>query len=130
MVIYFTGWNIVDPIISILIAVFLFKSIYSLIKETLNALLDSVPSNIDYDKVKKDLLNIKNVKTISDLHIWLIDSHLPALSVHIQSNDIKDSNKIIIEAKRFLHDKYGIEHATLQVLPKGLENDLDCNHCN
>ncbi len=132
IIIYFTGWNIVDPLISILISFFLIKSIYSLIKETLNALLDSVPQSMNYEAIKKDLLNINEIKDVKDLHIWLANSHTPILSVHIQIESSSQLENTFIKAKNILHDKYNIEHATLQIIPqKILENkELHCEHCN
>ena len=132
VIIYFTGWNIIDPLISIFIAAFLAKSIYALIKETLSALLDSVPADVKYEEVKKDLLNINKIDRVEDLHIWLASSKLPMLSVHIQIDNEKDLKTVFIEAKKILRNKYGIEHTALQIMPKTIIDcmKLDCNHCN
>ncbi len=129
-IIYFTGWTIVDPLISIFISIFLIKSIYTLIKETLNALLDSVPKNINYENVKKDILAVKGVKNVNDLHIWSANSHLTMLSVHIQIDDINNLATIFTNIKTTLHDKYDIEHSTIQILPENMDINFECNHCN
>ena len=130
-IIYFTGWNIIDPLLSIFISIFLLKSIYLLLKETFNALVDSVPDNIDFDKVRQDLLAIDGIKTVSDLHIWLSDSHTPMLSVHITTQTIDKNGNIFIKAKKLLHDTYDIEHTTLQIIPaKIASTDFHCEHCN
>ncbi len=128
VIIKFTGWNIIDPIISILIAVFLIKSIYHLIKRTVDALLDSVPEGIDYEEVKRDLLQIKGVVKLNDLHIWLESSRLPMLSVHLQIGDVNDLEQVFQEAKNLLFDKYHIEHTTVQVIPVDIRTK--CKHCN
>ncbi len=128
VIIKFTGWNIVDPIISILIAVFLIKSIYHLIKRTVDALLDSVPEGIDYEEVKRDLLQIKGVVKLNDLHIWLESSRLPMLSVHLQVKQLGDLERVFQEAKNLLFDKYHIEHTTVQVIPVDIRTK--CKHCN
>ncbi len=128
VIIKFTGWNIVDPVISILIAVFLIKSIYHLIKRTVDALLDSVPEGIDYEEVKRDLLQIKGVVKLNDLHIWLESSRLAMLSVHLQIEDVNDLEQVFQEAKNLLFDKYHIEHTTVQVIPVDIRTK--CKHCN
>lgn len=132
VIIYFTGWNIVDPLISVFIAIFLIRSAYALVKETLNALLDSVPANISYDEVKKDLLNINKIDGVKDLHIWLASSKSTMLSAHIQIANEKDLKTVFIEVKKMLLDKYGIRHTTLQIMPKAIIDciKLDCDHCN
>ena len=132
VIIYFTNWNIVDPLISIFIAIFLIRSVYALIKETLSALLDSVPANVSYDEIKKDLLNINEIDEVKDLHIWLANSKSPILSVHIQITDEKKLKTVFIKVKKMLLDKYGIQHTTLQIMPKTIIDciKLDCDHCN
>jgi len=128
VIIHYTGWKIVDPIISILIALFLVKSIYHLIKRTLDALLDSVPDNINYEEVRKDLLNIEGVEKLSDLHIWLESSHLPMLSVHLEIKDKQDFSKILKDTKNLLFQKYKLEHTTIQIAPQNIK--IQCKHCN
>jgi len=130
VIIHFTGWNIIDPIISIFISLFLAKSIYYLIKETVNALIDSVPENIDYEKVRKDLENIKGVEKVSDLHIWLESSHLPMLSVHLQIKNLGDLEEILAKAQNLLHKNHEIEHTTIQIVPQNPAKFSNCHHCN
>ncbi|VAW31860.1 Cobalt-zinc-cadmium resistance protein CzcD [hydrothermal vent metagenome] len=131
-IIYFTGWNIVDPVISILIALFLTKSIFYLLKETLNALLDSVPSNIKYEEVRASLNAINGVVNINDLHIWSASSNTPILSAHIKIEDITKLNDVFIKSRNVLLNKYGIVHTTLQIIPTGTEDNKDPNfkYCN
>ncbi len=127
-IIYFTGWNFIDPALSIIICLFIAREIYKIITKTINALLDSVPENIDFENVKKDLLKIKEIKIVNDLHIWQTGSHNRMLSAHLQSEK-SDTVNIIKRAQKMLNDKYKIQHSTLQILP--LDSDLtNCNHCN
>ncbi len=130
--IYFTGWNIIDPLISIFIALFIIKSTYALLKQTVDSLLDSVPENIDFDELKNSLQKIDKIKKVNDLHIWANSSKEPILTAHLQVSDEKYLTEVFVKAKKILHDKYGIEHATLQVMPKNINKkaDLECNHCN
>lgn len=128
IIIYFTDWNIVDPIISIVICIFIARAIYKIISHAINALLDSVPNGINFEEVKTEILKIKNIKEVADLHIWQTDSHNIMLSAHLLIAK-EDAVNVIKITKKMLHDQYNIEHTTLQVLPIG-EKLANCNHCN
>ncbi len=130
VVIYFTQWDIVDPILSIVISIVLLKSIYSLLQETFNALVDSVPKNINFEEIRQSLSKIDGVKDIGDLHIWLAASRMPILSVHLQIKNKDDLETIFDEVKRLLRDKYDIEHTTIQIIPQTLKTKNECLYCN
>ncbi len=128
VIIYFTQWNIVDSILSIVISIFLLRSIYSLLLETFDALVDAVPKDIDFEKIKRSLSEIDGVENVSDLHIWLASSHMPMLSVHLQIKEKEKLEEVFNKAKGILHDQYDIEHITIQIIPINLETE--CFHCN
>ena len=131
VIIYFTQWNIVDPILSIVISIVLLRSIYSLLLETFDALVDAVPKDIDFEKIKQSLSEIGGVKNVSDLHIWLASSHMPILSVHLQIKDKGKLERVFNESKKLLHDTYDIEHTTIQITPVDLKMETYCcEHCN
>lgn len=130
VIIYFTGFNIVDPIISIFISIFLLRSIYFLLKETFAALIDSVPENIEFEEIRNDLIGIEGVGKVSDLHIWLANSHTPMLSVHLQIDSKDILEDVFTEAKKILSETYKIEHCTIQIIPKSMNANLKCVHCN
>ncbi len=130
VIIYFTHLDIVDPIISIIISIVLLKSIYSLLQETFDALVDSVPKNINFEEIKSSMSKIDGVKYVSDLHIWLISSHNPMLSVHLQIEDKESLEKVFAEAKKMLYEKYNVKHATIQIMPSASETKTGCAHCN
>ena len=130
IIIHFTQWNFIDPLISIFIALFIAKEIYKIGRATVNALLDAVPENLDFEEIKKDLLNLENVKKVNDLHIWQSGSHKVMLSAHLRAEKDADNQDIIRKAQHMLCDTYKIEHTTLQVIPFGVKDFLHCNHCN
>ncbi len=130
VIIYFTHWNIVDPILSIVISIVLLKSIYALLQETFDALTDSVPKNMDFEKIRQSLAQVEGVQNVSDLHIWLASSHTPLLSVHLQIKDKGELERVFNESKKILHDTYDIEHTTIQITPVDLKMETHCEHCN
>ena len=134
VLIYYFHWNIIDPLISIIISLFLIKEAYHITKESIDMLMDSVPSDIDFNEVKEDLLKIDNVQQVNDLHIWQANSKEKLLSAHLEISDLNndDRNKLLLSIQHSLKEKYRINHATIQLVSiNNLEKDMfDCEHCN
>ena len=112
LIIYFTGWNFVDPIISILISILILFSSSKIIKEGILILLESTPKGIDYKKVKKSLHSLPNVIKVTDLHVWSLSSHQIALSAHLE---VSNNSSIATKAHQKVFDEFGISHTTFQV---------------
>ncbi|MFA6048141.1 MAG: cation diffusion facilitator family transporter [Parcubacteria group bacterium] len=134
LIIYFTGWNWVDPALSLIISVFLLKEIYSLVMESVEMLLDSVPSDVDFLEVQKSLLAEEGIQEVHDLHIWQTNTDNRFLSAHLMTGQSDDSQRInmIVSIQKMLREKYRINHATLQAVSQqeAQRLDLKCEHCN
>lgn len=134
IIIYFTHWNWVDPIVSIAVSLFLLKEVYEILSESVNMLLDSVPEDLDFEEVKKVLAGFDGVTSINDLHIWQTGSHDRFLSAHmiIDEMDKNNETKILAKIMELLKEKYNIHHTTLQMVSEQemKEIGLECEHCN
>jgi cobalt-zinc-cadmium efflux system protein len=131
LLITFFGWFFIDPLISMVICVFIAREIYKIVRHTINALIDAVPADVDFNKVKNDLLAISSVAEVSDLHIWQTGTRQKLLSAHLRSSDDSPNHEEIIRnIQEMLMHKYGISHTTIQLLPLSAEEMEHCNHCN
>jgi len=133
VLIYFFHWEIIDPIISIVISVFLFREVYELITQTIDILMESVPSDISFEEVKSMLEGYKGVSSTHDLHIWQTDSNSRFLSAHLKvANLSSDERKqLILKVQSDLLAKYKIGHVTIQMVDNQDEKtNLSCDHCN
>jgi cobalt-zinc-cadmium efflux system protein len=134
IIIYYTGWNWVDPAVSIAVSIFLLKEVYEILSESVNMLLDSVPEDLDFEEIKKVLSGFEGVISINDLHIWQTGSHDRFLSTHMIINEMEKSERVKILAKimSLLKEKYNIHHATIQMVSEEEIKDigLECEHCN
>jgi cobalt-zinc-cadmium efflux system protein len=134
IVIYYTGWNWVDPVVSIAVSLFLLKEVYEILSESVNMLLDSVPEDLDYEEIKKVLAGFDGVVSVNDLHIWQIGSHDRFLSTHMIINEMEKSERVKVLAKiiTLLKEKYNIHHSTIQMVSEQEVKDigLECEHCN
>jgi len=115
----------VDSFVSVLIALYLLNASYSLIKESIEILMQSVPKNIDIDKLQDYIQSFDEIKNIHHLHIWKLDDHDIHLEAHIdfrQNKELKEVTKTIEDISKNLENKFHISHVTLQA-----EYDKDDN---
>lgn len=134
VLIYYFHWYIIDPVISILLSIYILKVVYGLIKETVDILMESVPVGVDFSEVKTSLEKLPAVIRVSDLHIWQTDSNSRLLSAHIKTEDVKngDRNKLLKSIQDLLLSKFEISHTTIQLVANSGKDeiDLNCEHCN
>jgi cobalt-zinc-cadmium efflux system protein len=131
LLITFLGWPFIDPLISMVICIFIVREIYKIVRQTVNSLLDAVPADVDFNEVKKDLLAIPDVADVGDLHIWQTSANQKLLSAHLKSTENSPNHQAIIRAvQEMLMHKYGINHTTIQLLPSSVGDMEHCNHCN
>jgi len=133
-IIYFTGWSWLDPIVSIIISIFLLKEIFSILFEAVDMMLDSVPKDINFSDVKASLVAIPGVIEIDDLHIWQTGSENRFLSAHliIEENFKVSRINLLVLVIKLVREKYNIHHTTIQIVSEQeiKEVDLECKHCN
>ncbi|MEO8400121.1 MAG: cation diffusion facilitator family transporter [Ignavibacteriaceae bacterium] len=110
-----TGFYLLDPIISLVIVIVITVSTWSLFRDSIHLSMDAVPSNIDFEEVKKYLASLDGVKEVHDLHIWAMSTTETALTAHlVVPGELKD-DKFLGTVCKQLHDKFGIEHSTMQI---------------
>ena len=126
IVIIYTGWYMVDPIISILIGGLILRGAYSLVRESIDILLEATPKDINVEEMASDLVRIEGVKDVHHLHLWAITSGLYAMSAHVVINDllISKSSQILEEIEKLLQGKYSMEHITIQFESESCGDDL------
>lgn len=115
IVIVLTHWLWIDPLISLVIVTIILIGTWSLLRDSINLAIDSVPKNIDVAEIKQYLRSQENVCQIHDLHIWPLSTTEIAMSVHLIVTDKPISNNFLFEIQQHLHDHFGIEHATIQI---------------
>jgi cobalt-zinc-cadmium efflux system protein len=115
IIIMATGWLLIDPLISLLIVAVILVGTWSLLRNSLNLAIDSVPEGIDMDGIKRYLTSLENVCQIHDLHVWPMSTTEVALSVHLIIVDDSLKDDFLCKLQQQLHDRFSIEHSTIQV---------------
>jgi cobalt-zinc-cadmium efflux system protein len=113
-VIYVTGWQPIDPILSLVIAALILGSTVHLVRDALHVLMEGVPRTLRLEEVGTALARIARVRDVHDLHIWHISSGQVALSAHVKLDVMEDWPGILAEARSVLEQRFGIRHVTLQ----------------
>jgi cobalt-zinc-cadmium efflux system protein len=114
-VILTSNFYLADPIVSIGLAIFMLPRTWAIIKKAVHILMEGSPANVSHEQVKNDLLQIKGVTGVFELHIWTITSGMNALSAHVVVIDTNRSQLILQEVNSLLERKFGITHATIQI---------------
>ncbi len=119
-----TGQPWIDPAISILVAVVIFIGTWDLFREALNLTLQAVPRGIDLENVQSYLKGLPGVEDFHDLHIWPMSTSETALTVHLVRPNGQNDDEFLAQVATELHDRFGIEHVTIQ-----LEKSVWVNPC-
>ena len=119
VIIYFTDWNIIDPILSIGIALMILAWGWGLFKDSVNILLEATPKGLTTDDVSGMLLKeIPKIEKITDLHIWEITSKMYSMTANVklkeEVNRIEEK-EIITKIKQVVDERFDIEHATIEI---------------
>lgn len=113
-VIHFTGWQPIDPLTSIAIAMLILASTLRLLYEALHVLMEGVPRGLQLRDVGMALAQVNGVQSVHDLHIWTISSGQVALSAHLDIQDMAKWPQVLEEARLSMRTRFDIEHVTLQ----------------
>jgi cobalt-zinc-cadmium efflux system protein len=117
VLIFFTGANWLDPLVSLLIGFLILHNAWGILRDAVDILLEAKPHDIDSGRLVQDLLQIEGVLGVHDLHIWSITQNMRTMSAHILTNDLSISDGADIHRKInvVVRRRYNIAHATLQL---------------
>ncbi len=113
------GWYWVDPAASIAIGILVIYSSWDLVKQAIAILMEGTPSHLDLEKIESAMREVPGVSEVHDLHVWTITSGLDSLSAHAVLETEHDSRMALAALQRVLHDRFSIEHVTIQIDPAG-----------
>jgi cobalt-zinc-cadmium efflux system protein len=114
LVIIFTGWTLIDPLLSLLIVAFILYSTLRLLREALHGLMEGVPMSLSLGAIGADMAARPGVLSVHDLHVWSLSSQRLALSAHVVLADLGQWDAVLHDMRNMLLERYGIDHITLQ----------------
>ncbi|NBF03645.1 cation diffusion facilitator family transporter [Pseudomonas sp. Fl5BN2] len=120
VVIIYTGWGWVDSVAAAAIGFWVLPRTWTLLKESMNVLLQGVPDGIDIDQVEQGMRQVPGVSEVHDLHIWALTSGKNVLSAHLVAQlEGRDEQAILAQVTELLQEQFDIAHVTLQVEQAG-----------
>jgi len=115
IIIWYTGRYWIDPVVSLLIVAVITVGTWGLLRRSVDLALDAVPEGIDPAAVRDYLAGLPGVSAIHDLHIWAMSTTEAALTAHLVRPQATDDDQFLHATARALHDRFAIEHVTIQV---------------
>jgi len=116
-----TGFDRADGIAALLVAALMLRAAWSLLASSGRVFMEASPQGVDPGEVGRAMVHEEGVVEVHDLHVWEVTSGFPALSAHVLVGTDDDCHRARIALERVLHDRFGIDHTTLQVDHEGGE---------
>lgn len=113
VVISWTGWTLIDPIVGLAVACVIVASVWSLTRDSLRLSLDGVPEGIDVEQIGQRMSTVEGVRTVHHIHVWAISTTENALTAHVVVTDLAAQERIKHDLKHLLCE-LGISHVTLE----------------
>jgi cobalt-zinc-cadmium efflux system protein len=110
-----TGWYIADPLISVFIGILILFSSWSLVRDSLSVLMQTVPKGIRLEEVRQTIEAVDGVSAVHDLHIWAVTSDIFTLSAHAVVSSGGDFHEVLNGIEETLKERFNIEHTTIQL---------------
>jgi cobalt-zinc-cadmium efflux system protein len=120
LIVITTGWDQADPVVSMAIGVLILLGSWRLLREPFNVLMETAPEGIDVQEVGAAMCSVPGVREVHDLHVWTVTSGFAALSAHIRTDPSDDADEVRVRIESVLHESFGLDHTTLQVVPEPL----------
>ena len=130
VIIYFTDANWLDPLVSVLIGFLILYNAWGILRDAVDILLEATPRDVDANRLVHDVMEIKGVLGVHDLHVWSLTQSLRTMSAHILTGDLSISAGADIQRQinEIVYHRYNIAHATLQLeCVDCLPDSLYCN---
>lgn len=124
IIIYFTGMNFIDTLLSVILSILILRSAIKMTIECIKIFLEAVPSSIDIEELKKEIKNFEKVIDVKDIHIWSLSKEVIAMTAHISLCEpkVEDCEELLHSIQHTLKDKFNISHSTIQI-----EHDVCCS---
>jgi len=116
VVIWFTGWTPIDPILSVFVAALILRSAWALMNKSLHILLEGAPDDATPDILERELMeSVPGLAAVSHVHVWQLTSGRTMATLHVRPRRDEDAKPVALRVQQVLRDRLGIEHATVAI---------------
>ncbi|WLS01219.1 cation diffusion facilitator family transporter (plasmid) [Shinella sumterensis] len=114
-----TGWSVLDPLLSVLVAGLVIRSAWGLVSDSIRVLLQATPKGINADEIEAGLQNLPGIAEAGHFHAWTLTDESIVATVHVSPKEGIDPLTLPSVVASFLKEGHGIDHVTVQVDPRG-----------
>jgi cobalt-zinc-cadmium efflux system protein len=114
-VVLLSGWTVIDPLMSLAIALVIVPRTWRLLTQAVNVLLEGTPAHLALEEIEAAMSGVPGVRRIHDLHVWTLTSGREAMSAHVVVDDPRESERLLEALHAVLHARFGIDHTTVQL---------------
>lgn len=124
IVIYFTGLNFIDTLLSVILSILILRSAIKMSFECIKIFLEAAPNSISIEELKREIRSFDKVIDIKDVHIWSLSKEIIAMTAHISICEpkVEDCEDLLHKIQHILKEKFNIAHSTIQI-----EHDVCCS---
>jgi len=115
VIIQSTGFYLIDPLSSAAIGLFILPRTWALVRQALHILMEGVPPHLNIREIEAAMTTVPGVHAVHDLHVWTLTSGKEAMSSHVVVDDLAAGHRILGALHTLLHERFGIEHTTIQL---------------
>ena len=115
VIIVLTGYREADPIAALVVSALMFRSGGAILRDSAKVLLEAAPAGLDPQAIGQQMAAHRGIREVHDLHVWEVTSGFPALAAHVLVDADQDCHHLRRELEGLLHERFGIDHTTLQV---------------
>ena len=128
IVIIYTGWTLIDPILSVAVAVLILRSAWALVKRSAHVLLEGAPDWLDVSDMQERIVaNVPGVTEIHHVHVWGLTPQQLMMTMHVViGEDVRSQSAVVRGVKTFMQKEYGIGHSTIEVEVDGCADGETC----
>ncbi len=124
LAIMFGGYEIADPLISVIVGVLILSSSWILIRDAVDILLESTPAHINIVNLREQLGRVSGVGSVHDLHVWTLTSGVLAMSCHVVAGDGSNRTDLLNGVNRIAREMFRIDHTTVQIEEAGVPQEV------
>ena len=125
LIVLTTGWRLADPLIGAGIGLFIIPRTWGLLRQAVNILLEGTPPHVNLGELQGAMASIPGAVQVHDLHVWTLTSGKYAMSGHVVVDDVAAADRLLRDLHALLHDRFGVEHTTIQIEPRQLVQIAD-----
>jgi cobalt-zinc-cadmium efflux system protein len=116
LVILYTGWTPIDPLLSMLVGLLVLRSAWMVVRESVHILLEGTPAGVEPKDLRLALLEaVPDLEDVHHIHAWSLTSEMPLLTLHAKVTEAADAQATLVRIKEVLAQRFGINHSTVQV---------------